>query len=110
MSILDYIGKGRENAVTRSQLVSRTGLPDRKVREMIEQARREGAPILNLQDGRGYYLSDELEDLRRQYKSNHRRAMSVLVQQKFLRRRIKELEAKHEKEATNPDGAGDAEQ
>lgn len=96
MSILNYIGTGRENAITRKELARLMDLPDRKVRNMIEAARREGATIVNLGDGEGYYISDRLEELRHQYKMNNSRAMSILVQQKFLRRRIKELEAKNE--------------
>ena len=92
--ILDHIGIGRENAVTREELEMRMGLPDRTIRNMIEAARREGALIVNDGSGAGYYISDNLEDLKRQQKMNNSRAMSILVQQKHLRRRIKELEAK----------------
>ena len=35
--------------------MDRTGLPDRTVRELIAQARR-NHPIINFQDGTGYYL------------------------------------------------------
>lgn len=94
--ILDHIGVGKANAVTRQELVRRMGLSDRKVRNMIEAARREGAVIVNLGDGAGYYISDRLEDIRHQYRMNNNRAMSILVQQKHLRRRIKELEATDE--------------
>ena len=94
MKILDYIGTGKENAVTREQLEMRMGLPDRTIRNMIETARREGVVIVNKGDGEGYYISDDLNDIRQQYKMNNSRAMSILVQQKYLRRRIKELEAK----------------
>ena len=49
-SITDYIPIGKENAVTRAHLRAVTGLPDRKIREEIEQARRKGAIIINAQD------------------------------------------------------------
>lgn len=94
MNILDYIGTGRENAITRRELRLRLNLPDRTIRNMIEDARREGALIVNDGSGIGYYVSDNLQDLHRQYKMNEHRALSVLVQQKHLRRRIKELEEK----------------
>lgn len=96
--ILDHIGIGKANAVTREELTQRLSLTDRKIRNMIEDARREGALIINAGDGTGYYLSDNLEDLKRQLKMNHNRAMSILVQQKHLRRRIKELEEKNGQE------------
>ena len=92
MKILDYIGTGKENAVTREELTERLSLPDRTIRSMIEAARREGVLIINDGSGAGYYISDNLEDLKRQQKMNNSRAMSILVQQKYLRRRIKELE------------------
>ena len=102
-NILNYIGVGRENAVDRFRLMELTGLPDRKVRSLIEEARREGALIVNAQDGAGYYISDDLGELKRQMHANHSRAMSILVQQKYLRRKIKELEAEQD-EATNDTG------
>lgn len=89
MDILKYFKDGYN---TRKELSIRTGLSDRKVRDEIERARRKGTIILNNQDGKGYFISEDLEDLRNQYKQNNNRAMSILVQQKFIRRKIKELE------------------
>ena len=87
--ITDYIPTGRENAVTRVHLREVTGLPDRKVREEIEQARRKGAIIINAQDGAGYYQSEDIKDIAKQYRQNERRALSILAQQKHLRKRLK---------------------
>lgn len=39
MNILEFIGVGKQNAVTRSELVNRTGLCDREVRFLIAAAR-----------------------------------------------------------------------
>lgn len=88
MNILDYFKEGYN---TRKELSIRTGLTDRQVREEIEKARKNGAIILNLQDGKGYFLSDKKEHLEQQYRQNNNRAMSILVQQKFLRRKIKNV-------------------
>lgn len=55
--ILDYIPTGHENAVTRSELCKRTGVPDRAMRIAIHNARRK-IPILNMQDGSGYFIPD----------------------------------------------------
>lgn len=85
MDIMDFI---TEIPITREELVKLTGLPDRQIRELIEQKRREGVIILNLQDGKGYFTSLDLDKLERQYRQNDRRAKSVLVQQKYLRRRL----------------------
>lgn len=85
MDIMDFI---TETPVTRKELVRLTGLPDRKVRELIEQKQREGVLILNLQDGKGYFISRDLDKLERQYKQNDHRAKSVLAQQKYLRKEL----------------------
>ncbi len=58
MNILDYIPVGHKNAVTRQQLCIMTGISDRKVRNMIAETRR-ATPILNLQNGKGYFLPNE---------------------------------------------------
>lgn len=87
--IADYIPQGRENAITRQRLCALTGLPDRKVREEIEQARRRGEIIINAQDGAGYFKTDDIDEIKRQFRSNDRRAKSILAQQKHLRKRIK---------------------
>lgn len=89
MGIQDLIPFGREKAVTRQALCTLTGMSDRKVREQIEQARREGCIIINNQDGKGYYQTDDLDEIERQYQQQRRRALSVLSQQKHLRRRLK---------------------
>lgn len=92
MNILNLIPQGKANAISRIELRYRAQLNDRAMRELIEQERRNGAIILNLQDGRGYYrpAPDEMDDVRRQFLINERRAMSILVQQKHLRRTLKQ--------------------
>lgn len=92
MNIVDLIPTGKANAVTRAQLCALTGLSDRAVRKLIEIARIEGEIIINAQDGAGYYVSDNPEDIRRQMATNRSRAMSILRQQKYLRRRLAEIE------------------
>lgn len=61
MNILDYIPVGHKNAVTREQLAIRTGLSDRKIRELIEAACTSEHPVINLQDGLGYFQPAENE-------------------------------------------------
>ncbi len=92
MNITDFIPTGRENAITRAALAQRLNLPDRTIRNMIEVARKDGALIMNDSSGVGYWQSEDVGELKRQLHSNHSRAMSILVQQKHLRKKIKELE------------------
>lgn len=88
--LLRAIPYGHENAVTRSKLVWLLDMSDRKVRELIEQARRQGEIIINRQDGNGYYRSDDIDEMERQYRQDTSRALSILARRKTLRRRLKE--------------------
>ena len=92
MNITDFIGVGRENAVTRDRLVAALNLPDRTVRRLIQEARDRGEIIINAQDGAGYYMSNDVGEMKRQLALNKSRALSVLRQQKHLRRKIREAE------------------
>ena len=94
--ITNFIGTGRENAVTRGELVAILNLPDRTIRRLIQEARDRGEIIINAQDGAGYYMSDDLGEMKRQLALNNSRALSVLRQQKYLRRKIAEAENKEQ--------------
>lgn len=76
MKITDYIGHGRENAVTRSRLAEITGLGDRTIRELISQARRDTV-IINLQNGKGYYLATDTEEINRFVEQETARLKSI---------------------------------
>lgn len=88
--ITNLILDGKDNAVTRAQLCAITGMSDRDVRKHIEQLRRVGHIIINNQDGKGYYISDDIDKIEKQYKQNKNRALSILVNQKFLRAKLRE--------------------
>lgn len=103
MNIAEFIGIGRENAVTRAALCAKLGLPDRQVRRLIQEARDRGEVILNDQSGAGYYISNDVGEIHRQYNTNRSRAMSILRQQKHLRRRI--LEAAEQQQIKITEGA-----
>lgn len=92
MNITAFVGVGKENATPREQLVATLNLSDRTVRRLIEEARCNGELILNDSDGAGYYISNDIRDLRKQYKTNENRVMSIWRQQIYLSRKIKELE------------------
>ena len=96
MGIEVYIPHGAENAISRAMLAAITCDSDRRVRQRIEDARREGNIIINTQNGKGYFRLDpdelnesDLAAISRQYWQNKRRALSVLSYQKHLRRILK---------------------
>lgn len=60
MNIIDRIPVGRKNSITRKRLAIELGITDRKVRDYINEARKQTV-ILNFQDGRGYFRPAEDE-------------------------------------------------
>lgn len=92
MDIISAIGVGRENAVTRAQLCDKLGMGDRAVRQLIEDARNQGALIVNEQNGKGYYIATKPDEVYRQYMVNKARALSILRQNSHLARGMAELD------------------
>lgn len=85
--VINAIPIGKANAISRSELRSRTGLPDRKIRLIIAEARTSGYFIVNT--GYGYYIADNSEDLYRFYKTEHARAISIFRAIKNIRADLK---------------------
>ncbi len=63
MNILDFIPERHENAIPRGTLSRLTGLTDSQNRHLIMKARMDGNIILNLEDGRGYFIPALPEEL-----------------------------------------------
>lgn len=82
MNIVDYIPAGHKNAISRKNLCIATGLQDRLVRRLIEEARRETIIIAN-DDGSGYWLypdnptEEEMFLLSKYVKQQESRAKSI---------------------------------
>lgn len=89
-NIAALIPEGRANAVTRAYLRTMTGMSDRAVRKEIEQLRSEGLLICNNSDGYGYYISNDLEELKQQYQADTARALSILKRRKYIRNYLKQ--------------------
>jgi hypothetical protein len=79
-NISDFLGVGRENAVSGSELADRLHVHDlRFVTRRIEQERRAGSPICATTSGeqRGYFLAASPDELRRYTRSLDRRLLEV---------------------------------
>ena len=82
MNIVEYIPEGYENAISRKMLCAITGLNDRVVRNLIEEARRDTIIISN-NDGSGYWrfpdkpTEKEKQLLNRYVKQQESRAKSI---------------------------------
>lgn len=85
--IAGLIPKGRRNAISREDLAAALHTTDRKMRKAVAEAKKQGVMICN--DGDGYYQSDELSDLWRQYRRETARAMSILKASKPMREVLK---------------------
>lgn len=92
MHIEEYIPFGKENAISRKDLAALTGLGDRTMRRKIARARR-NHPILNLQDGEGYYRPTIAEYLEAKafYKQEEHRAKMIFWSIFGLRKWLKEV-------------------
>jgi hypothetical protein len=83
--IIESIGKGRKNAVSRIELMNRTGMPDRKNRRIIEALQNKGVPIVNMQDGRGYFIAETLEEVTHYINQERARAMKIIKKANSMR-------------------------
>lgn len=63
--IAKYLMRGKQNALTREQLVSLSGMDDRAVRNGIKELREKGELICNDCDGKGYYIAATDEEIKR---------------------------------------------
>lgn len=94
MNIIDYIPQGYKNAISRRSLCTLTGLNDRVIRGLIEEARRETIIISN-NDGSGYWLfpdnptEQEKEMLRKFVKQQESRAKSIFYALRPARQMMK---------------------
>lgn len=88
MEIIELLKEGKENAVTRETLCAMTGMNDRAVRSEIERLRREYV-ILNDQDGKGYYLSKDAQEVQRYVRQEEARAKAIFYRLRPARELLK---------------------
>ena len=87
IDITEYIPYGRKNAVSRHELQRRTGLPDRTVRALIEDARRKGAHILSSSADKGYWKSNNVGEIKEFLRESDGRIRKTAQTVEALRRR-----------------------
>lgn len=90
LMVLFHIPVGKENAIPRTELCASVGYGDRMTRRIIAQLREEGYMICNLSDGKGYYITSDLDEIDRQYRQITARAMSLLKTRKHMRKILKD--------------------
>ena len=92
IDITEYIPYGRKNAVSRHELQRRTGLPDRTVRALIEDARRKGAHILSSRADKGYWKSNNVGEIKEFLRESDGRIRKTAQTVEALRRYVAEQE------------------
>ena len=97
-NIVDLIPKGSANAISREDLLNRCiifgiAFNDRAMRKAIEDARK-SVTILNMQDGRGYFLPDknDHDKLRHYINQEHDRSISILRNLKMANNLLSDYE------------------
>lgn len=77
MKIEDYIPEGRENAVSRRDLIPLLGKGERNIRQQIKEANKrlgeQGKAILSSSAWKGYWISDDLNEMEEYLREQERR-------------------------------------
>lgn len=97
-SVIDLIPIGSKNAISRERLLDKCELyglafNDRQMRKLIEDARVTSV-ILNMQDGKGYFIpdKDDKEKLRHYVNQEHDRSMTILRNLKMANNLLADME------------------
>jgi len=90
MNILDYIPKGRNNAISRQDLEQLTGLSDRAIRKEIKKLVQKGIPILSSSQSKGYWYSDDIEELENFIKESKNRCRTEYLTVRALEKTLYE--------------------
>jgi hypothetical protein len=79
VELLNLIPYGKENAISRKDLSKLTGWDDRRVRDEIKRLMRNGERILSSSSAKGYWRSDDPDEIERFLKeSDNRRRTEAL--------------------------------
>lgn len=92
----EHIPVGRDNAVTRQRLCDITGLNDREVRRQISELRAKdddsNLVIVSVSNGRGYFRSNNPDDIRHFIAEMQKRNRMVYQAIKVAKRTLKRIE------------------
>ena len=83
--VLLAIPFSREGGVRRKTLAVRLGIPDRSLRDIIESLQNAGWPIVNFQDGEGYFLAETAEEVARYKNQERSRARNITAKARGIK-------------------------
>lgn len=81
----ETFAKGKDGARTRKTLCNVFQMNDRQVRRMIGRLKDDGLVIVNDRDGEGYYVTDDLDEIQREYRAVTSMAMALLKRRTNIR-------------------------
>ena len=92
MNLLNAIPYGRENAVSRSDIVRKTGIPDRRIREEIKSLNRElakhGEAILSSSGKSGYWRSADIKEMKEYLRESDHRRNQIFLNDEPIRKLV----------------------
>lgn len=91
VNIIDYIPFGKENAISRNELVRLTGLEDRAVRKLINKLRADGEIILSSSHRAGYWRSDNPVEIEQYLRECDSRCKKLAITNRKIRQRLYEM-------------------
>lgn len=83
---LAFLGTGRDNGLTTREIVQLTGISSRDIRKAVSELQHAGVPVINLQDGKGYYICNDQSELERYIKQEHSRGIANLARASALKK------------------------
>ena len=90
MNLLQYIPVGKENAITRSEISSLTGLDERTIRRQIKEYVEKGIPVLSSSHHKGYWIAQNIDEIEEYLKECDNRRNSLYLTNKNLRKLLYE--------------------
>lgn len=95
VAVADLINEGKDNAITLTELVIKTGLTERQVRKAIEIIRCECC-VINNQDGKGYYIASNKSEAERYLKQEEARARTIFRRLRGTRKYLEKISGQEE--------------
>lgn len=92
MNILDFIPTGKENAISKQELMSRTGIKDeRLIRDAIKKQVESGVPILSSSGHKGYWYSEDIDEIEEFIRENDHRSNAINKTTAKLKKHLYEM-------------------
>lgn len=90
MNLLQYIPRGKRNAISRYDLSRITGIDERTIRKKIKEYVELGIPVLSSSHHKGYWMAEHITEIEEYIKECDSRSKSLYLTNKNLRKLLYE--------------------